>query len=148
MRRILYGAIIVLVIVTSISCYLPPPEGPAARRTYEGAQVGSVAGAMAGAILDHRNPWRGAVIGGTLGGIIFGTITDISQRAAMEAAHEGKTVWYRTEDGRGLYEAMPVPHNAGGRCTRIIDRVWVDGRLVRETQRDACPDRSTDRGYR
>jgi hypothetical protein len=68
----------------------------------------------------------------------MGTITDISQRAAMEAANEGKTVWYRTEDGRGLYEAAPMQVVPRSGCTKVIDRIWFDGRLVRQTEREVC----------
>lgn len=139
MKKYLFTAAALALLLPFVSCYIAPPPGrPGALQTYEGAQVGSAAGALTGAILDHSNPWRGAVIGGTLGAIIMGTITDISQRAAMEAANEGKTVWYRTEDGRGLYEAIPMPAVPRSGCTKVIDRVWVDGHLVKQTERVVC----------
>ena len=146
MKKYLFAAAVLMLIFFSVSCYIaPPPGSPRAGRMYEGAHVGSAAGALTGAILDHRNPWRGAVIGGALGAIIMGTLTDISQRGAMEAAQEGRTVWYRTEDGRGLYEAAPMRTTPRSGCTKVIDRVWVDGRLVRETEREVCAPQGTGR---
>ena len=147
MKKYFFAAVALMLVLPLVSCYIaPPPGSPGAWPAHEGARVGSAAGALTGAILDHRNPWRGAVIGGALGAIIMGTVTDISQRAAMEAAQQGKTVWYRTEDGRGLYEAAPLRRAPRSGCTKVIDRVWVDGQLVRETERDVCAPPAPPRG--
>jgi len=104
----------------------PPPH------TYEGATVGTIVGGIAGALLDRHNPWRGGVIGGILGAVAGATLTEITARAASEAYMSGRPVEYRTEDGRGVYRADPREYNASTRCSKIQERVWEDGRLIRD----------------
>jgi hypothetical protein len=87
------------------------------------------------------------VIGGALGGVFGATVTELSQRGAMEAAQEGKTVWYRTEDGRGLYEATPMQRSPRTDCTKIRERVWENGRLIKDTEREICTAKRRDRVY-
>jgi hypothetical protein len=148
MKKYICIALVFAFLLNTFSCYMPPPErSSTAQRTYEGAGVGGAVGAVAGALLDRRNPWRGAVIGGALGAVFGGTITEISQRGAMEAARENKTVWYRTEDGRGLYEATPLQTNPRTHCTKVRERVWENNRLVKNTEREVCTSKKTEPGY-
>jgi len=80
-------------------------------RTYQGAGAGGALGAAAGALIDRNNRWRGAVIGGVLGAALGGTVTEISSRAAREAAYTGKPVAYQSADGWQRVEAAPVAYN-------------------------------------
>ncbi|MBI5102860.1 MAG: glycine zipper 2TM domain-containing protein [Nitrospirae bacterium] len=107
----------------------------------QGTAAGAAVGGISGAILDSRNPWRGGIIGGVIGAIVGATISDISYRAAQEAAQHDRPVEYRTEDGRGLYRAEPLGYNERTRCKRIHERVWEDGRLVRDREREICEER-------
>jgi hypothetical protein len=104
----------------------------------QGAGTGAAIGGVTGALLDHRNPWRGGIIGGVLGAIAGATITDISLQASREAASHDRPVEYRTEDGRGVYRADPLGHDDRTRCKRIQERVWEDGRLVKDQVREIC----------
>ncbi len=107
----------------------------------QGAGTGAVVGGIGGAIIDHRNPWRGGIIGGVLGAIVGATLADISLQASREAALHDRPVEYRTEDGRGLYRADPMGYNERTRCKRIHERVWEDGRLIRDQEREICEER-------
>lgn len=113
----------------------------------EGAATGGVIGGVAGALLDHRNPWRGGVIGAALGAVAGATIADISLRGSRETYHTGRPVEYRTEDGRGRYYAEPVEYDARTKCRKVRERVWEDGRLVRDTVREVCEGTRYERGY-
>jgi outer membrane lipoprotein SlyB len=104
----------------------------------QGAVAGGAIGGIAGALLDHRNPWRGGVIGAALGGVAGATIADISYRGAQEAARTGRPVEYRTDDGRGRYYAEPGEYDSQTRCRRVHERVWEDGRLVKDRVKEVC----------
>lgn len=104
-------------------------------------------GGMAGAMLDHKNPWRGGIIGAAIGAIVGATIVDISQQAAREAALSGRTVEYRTVDGRGVYRADPVEYNEHTMCRKIHERVWEDGYLVKDQVREVCEGERLERRY-
>jgi len=134
----------VLGLLLTVGC---APLQPTTPRTYEGAAVGAVVGGVAGALLDHRNPWRGGVIGAALGAVAGGTLTELSARAAQEAAQSNRSVEYRTEDGRGVYRAEPQGYDAGTRCHRIHERVWEDNRLVRDRVKEVCEGTTPQRVY-
>ncbi|MCS7281533.1 MAG: glycine zipper 2TM domain-containing protein [Desulfobacterota bacterium] len=120
---------------------------PTSQRTYEGGAVGAVLGGIAGALLDRENPWRGGVIGGALGAVAGATITEISARAAKEAHASGRPVEYRTEDGRTIYRADPVGYDASTKCTKIQERIWQDGKLVKEEIKEVCEGTKYERRY-
>ncbi len=118
------------------------------RETYQGAAVGSVAGAGIGALIDHHNRWRGAAIGAAIGALVGGTMTEISARAAREAALENRPVVYKSEDGRTVVESTPLPEgNASTHCHKVRTRVWKDGTLVKDTVREVCESDKTVRSY-
>jgi hypothetical protein len=102
----------------------------------QGAAVGGAVGAAAGALLDKENRWRGAVIGGALGAVLGGTVTEISQRAAREAAMANKPVEYRSEDGRERVYAEPLASR--GNCKIVKTSYYQDGRLVKVEEREVC----------
>ncbi len=112
-----------------------------------GAAAGGAVGGFAGAILDKKNPWRGGVIGAALGAVLGATLTDISLRASREAAATRRPVEYRTTDGRGVYRADPVTYDAQTRCHKIRERVWEDGRLVKDQIREVCEGEKYERRY-
>jgi len=107
------------------------------QRTYEGAAVGGAVGAAAGVLLDKENRWRGAVIGGALGAVFGGTITEIAQRAAREAAMANRPVEYRSEDGRQRVYAEPLARR--GNCRIVKTTYYQDGKVVRIEEREVCP---------
>lgn len=112
-----------------------------------GAAAGGAVGGIAGALLDRKNPWRGGVIGAALGGVMGATLTDISMQASREAAQSGRPVEYRTTDGRGVYRADPVEYDAHTRCHKIHERVWENGRLVKDQIKEVCEGEKYERRY-
>jgi len=113
----------------------------------QGAVTGGAVGGVAGALLDHHNPWRGGVIGAALGAVVGATLADISYRASREAYSSGRSVEYRTENGRGVYRADPEGYDARTRCRRIHEKVWEDGRLIKDQIREVCEGTRYERGY-
>jgi len=105
--------------------------------SYQGAAAGGAVGAAAGALLDKENRWRGAVIGGALGAVLGGTVTEIAQRAAREAAMANKPVEYVSEDKRQRVYAEPVATR--GNCRIVKTNYYQDGKLVRTEEREVCP---------
>ncbi|RPJ11408.1 MAG: glycine zipper 2TM domain-containing protein [Deltaproteobacteria bacterium] len=125
-----------------LGCYATTP------RTYEGAGVGALAGGIAGALIDRHNPWRGGIIGGALGAVAGATLTELSARAAREAYASGRPVEYRTEDGRAVYRADPVGRpDPQTRCSKIQERVWQDGNLVKNEVKEVCESTKQERRY-
>ncbi|HWI40177.1 MAG TPA: hypothetical protein VNX25_01655 [Verrucomicrobiae bacterium] len=112
-----------------------------------GSGEGAAVGGMAGAILDRHNPWRGGVVGAVLGSIAGATVYDISARGSHEAARSSRPVEYRTEDGRGMYRAEPVPVDTHTKCRKVRERTWEDGRLVKDEVREICRSESVQPGY-
>ncbi|MEW6570990.1 MAG: glycine zipper 2TM domain-containing protein [Nitrospirota bacterium] len=112
-----------------------------------GAGAGAALGGLAGALLDSKNPWRGGVIGAAIGGVAGATLTDISMKASQEAAATGRPVEYRTEDGRGIYRAEPIDYNAQTRCHKVHERVWEDGKLIKDQVREVCEAEKFERTY-
>jgi outer membrane lipoprotein SlyB len=113
----------------------------------QGAGTGGVIGGIAGALLDKKNPWRGGVIGGALGAIAGATIADISVRASREAAASGKTVEYKTADGRGVYRADPLEYDAHTKCRKVRERVWENDKLVKDQVKEICEGEKYERTY-
>jgi hypothetical protein len=113
----------------------------------QGAGTGAVVGGVAGAFLDSRNPWRGGVIGGVLGAIVGATLADISYRASRDAVREDRPVEYRTEDGRGVYRATPEGYDERTRCHKVREKVWEDGRLVKDHIKEVCEGQKYERRY-
>jgi len=115
--------------------------------TAQGAGVGAALGSVAGLLIDRHNRWRGAVIGGLIGAAIGGTVTEISQRAAREAAYEGRPVAYQSSDGFQRVEATPVGYDANTKCHKVRERVWQEGKLVKDEVREVCESDRTEPGY-
>ncbi len=118
----------------------------------KGAGMGAVAGGIAGALLDKKNPWKGAIIGGAagaaLGSIITeATINDVSAKGSREAADTGKTVWYKTDDGRGVYQADHEEYNAQTNCHKVRERVWEDDQLITNRTTEVCEGDKTEQTY-
>jgi len=112
-----------------------------------GAGVGGAVGGVAGALLDHSNPWRGGVWGAVLGAIAGATLTEISMQGAREAAQYNRPVEYRTADGRGIYEAYPLGVDAQTKCHKVQERVWEDGRLIKDRIKEVCEGEKREQRY-
>jgi hypothetical protein len=120
-----------------------------ARYHYEGAAAGGAVGGVAGALLDD-NPWRGGVIGAALGAVLGATLTEISAKGRREAVYTGEPVEYRTRasDGTtGVYRADPLEYNPRTECHKVRERVWQDGKLVRDDIREVCESEKIERRY-
>ncbi len=116
---------------------------------YEGAAAGGAVGGLAGALIDDKNPWRGGVIGAALGAAFGATLADISAKGAQEAARTGKPVEYRTRtnEGTAVYRAEPVDYNARTKCNKVQERIWQDGRLVKDEIKEICEGTKTEARY-
>jgi hypothetical protein len=125
-----------------LGCAVQPQPVVTTPRTYQGAGAGAAIGAGAGALIDKDNRWRGAILGAALGGLLGGTVTEISSRAAREAVAEGRPVTYQSADGWQRVEAYPQPQGSSPLsrpgCRLVQERVFQDGRLVREQMREIC----------
>lgn len=135
----------------SLLCLLMLALTSCSTHHYEGAAVGGAVGGVSGALLDSKNSWRGGVIGAAIGAIAGATIADVSVRGARDASRQGRPVEYRTDDGRGYYRAEPVGQtyypNENTRCRKVNERVWEDGRLVKDTVKEVCEGEKYERRY-
>jgi outer membrane lipoprotein SlyB len=107
-------------------------------RTYQGAGAGGALGALTGVLIDKDNRWRGALIGGAIGALLGGTVTEIAARASREAAQQGQTVTYTSEDGSQRVVATPAGASPQPNCRRVREQIYQDGRLVRDHMKDVC----------
>jgi outer membrane lipoprotein SlyB len=113
----------------------------------QGASSGGAIGGIAGALLDRHNPWRGGVVGAVLGAIMGATLTDVSMRASDEAIQQNRPVEYRTTDGRGIYQAYPLDYDEHTKCHKVQERVWEDGRLIKDQIKEVCEGQKTEKRY-
>ncbi len=141
MKKFVAVALLLALAIFAYGCETPQGQG---------AGVGAVIGGIAGALLD-RNPWRGGVIGGALGAVAGATITDIAVKANQQAVETGRPVEYRTDNGRGVYSATPTSDvyypDEHTRCRKIRERVWDNGRLVKNRVKEVCTSTRYEQRY-
>ncbi|MCX7738124.1 MAG: glycine zipper 2TM domain-containing protein [Hydrogenothermaceae bacterium] len=142
MRKVLAGSLVASVFLASCAQTYRPSN-----TTYEGGLMGAVTGATAGAILTSGNKWKGGVIGGVIGAIAGATIAEISKRGAVEAIQTNQPVRYQTEDGRGVYEATPVGYDAKTRCHKVQEKIYENGKLVKDQIKEICESEKIERKY-
>jgi hypothetical protein len=135
--RIVISVVVLLTLLLLVTGCLPHQRA--------GTATGSYMGGVAGAILDQRNPWRGGVIGAALGAIAGATIADISVYGAREAAYAQQPVRYRTDNDRAVYLAEPLGYDETRRCRRVVEKVYVDGEMVRKRHVVLCEKGDYDR---
>lgn len=132
MKRLTAVALLLALGIFTYGCETPQGQG---------AGVGAFIGGIAGALLD-RNPWRGGVIGGALGAVAGATLTDIAVKANQQAVYTGRPVEYRTDNGQGVYRATPESDvyypDEHTRCRKVRERIWDNGRLVKDQVREVC----------
>lgn len=143
MKKVIAGGLMLSILVAGCAQtgYYP------SQTTYEGGLIGAATGAAAGAILTQNNKWKGGVIGGIIGAIAGATIAEISKRGAVEAVQTNKPVRYQTEDGRGVYEAEPVGYDAKTRCHKVQERIYENGKLVKDQIKEVCEGEKIERKY-
>jgi len=141
-RNVITYLLIITLSVSSISLFIS-----CSQYGQTGAGVGAGVGAAAGALIDKDNRWRGAVIGGALGGIFGGTLGEISDRAARQAAYEGKPVVYESQDGYRRVEATPQSYNAETNCHKVRERIWEGDKLVKDQVKEVCESTKNEPGY-
>ena len=112
-----------------------------------GAAVGGTLGALTGVIIDDDNRWRGAAVGGAIGAALGGALGEISYKASREAVREGRPVVYESEDGYRRVEASPVGYNQETKCHKVRERVWDDGRLIKDEVKEICESEKTEPVY-
>jgi hypothetical protein len=112
-----------------------------------GAGLGGAFGGAAGAMIDRENSWRGFLIGATLGALTGATLADVSLQASHESVASGKPVEYRTTDGRAVYRADPVEFNVKTKCHKVQERVWEDGKLIKDEIREVCEGQKFEEKY-
>lgn len=142
MKKVISGALVSAIFITSCAETYRPSQS-----TYEGGLIGAVTGATAGAILTQNNKWKGGVIGGIIGAIAGATIAEISKRGAIEAAQTGQPVRYQTEDGRGVYEAKPLGYDAKTRCHKVQEKIYENGKLVKDQIKEVCESEKIEQKY-
>ena len=70
--------------------------------------------------------------------LLTGTTTEISQKAAVEAAKEGHPVIYQSNDGFQRIEESPVSYNVETKCHKVRERIWQERQLVRDEVKEVC----------
>lgn len=76
-----------------------------------------------------------------------GITTEISARAAREAADTGKSVAYQSADGWQKVQAEPVAYNAQTKCHKVREKIWQDNELVKDEIREVCEGEKTEGTY-
>ena len=137
-KHIVFSIFLVLSFPLLISC---------SQHGQRGAAVGGALGAAAGALIDDDNRWRGAAIGAAIGGAFGGTVAEVSYQASREAAREGKTVRYESDDGFKRVEASPESYDAQTKCHKVRERVWEGDQLVKDQVREVCESDKTEARY-
>jgi hypothetical protein len=130
-----------------ICCLIAVISGCTTPYSYQGGAAGAGVGGVAGAMLDSKNPWRGAVKGALLGGVLGASLTEVSARAAREAAVYNKPVRYVSKDRRRMYLAEPVGFNGETKCRKVRERLWDEGRLTKDRVREVCTGNRTEQWY-
>ena len=106
--------------------------------TQRAYKAGAGLGEPAGTLIVRENRWRGGVLGAEVGGVLTGTVTEISQKAAVEAVQERRPVIYQSNDGSQRVEETPVSYNAETKCHKVRERIWQDRQLVRDEVQEVC----------
>ena len=138
MKKCLIVLVVMVLLGSLFGCTEPQMRGGA---------IGAGVGGVTGALLDSRNPWRGGLIGAGLGAAFGATLGDISDRASREAAYANRPTYYRTEDGRGEYRAEPIGYDERTRCKKVHEKVWEDGRLIKDRVKEVCEGERYERRY-
>jgi hypothetical protein len=109
-----------------------------AEKPYQTTDSKKSSGTAEPALIDKNSSWRGAVIGGALGETVEGSVTEISTRAAREAAKGNKPVAYQSNDGFQRVEAHPTEEGSTPKCRKIREQIYQEGKLVRDEVREVC----------
>ena len=89
-------------------------------------------------LIEKTNTWRGGAIGASLGNPIEGNIIQISSRASREAAREGRPTVFLSLDGFQRVETFPVGKGKSAQCRRVRERIFQEGKLIRDEIKEAC----------
>jgi outer membrane lipoprotein SlyB len=142
MRKVIALGVLTAFMVTGCATTYTPSQS-----TYEGGLIGASTGATAGAILTNNNKWKGGVIGGVIGAIAGATIAEISKRGAVESAQTNQPVKYQSSDGRVVYQAEPAGYDAKTKCHKVHEKIYEDGKLVKDQVKEVCESEKTERKY-
>jgi len=90
--------------------------------------------------LDQKErTWRGGAIGAALSSPIKGKLIEISLRASMESARQGRPIAYLSLDGFQRVEAFPVEKGETPNCPLIREQVFQGGKLIQDEIKEVCP---------
>jgi outer membrane lipoprotein SlyB len=140
-KAIVLGVLTAFMVTSCATTYTP------SQSTYEGGLIGAATGATAGAILTNNNKWKGGVIGGVIGAIAGATISEIAKRGALEAAITNQPVKYQSSDGRIVYQAQPEGYDAQTKCHKVHEKIYEDGKLVKDQVKEVCESSKTEGNY-
>jgi outer membrane lipoprotein SlyB len=140
-KVITLGALTAFMLTSCAETYMP------SQTAYQGGLIGAATGATAGAILNKNNKWKGGVIGGVIGAIAGATIAEIAKRGALEAVQTNQPVRYQTEDGRVVYQAEPAGYDAQTKCHKVHEKIYENGKLVKDGVKEVCESEKTERNY-
>jgi uncharacterized protein YcfJ len=127
-------ALLLSLMLLSVSCAAPPDR----YNTQRGAAIGAGIGALLGQAIGHDT--EGTLLGagiGTVVGAITGNAIDQDYQAARDAASINKRVVYVDDGGRAV-EAIPQQYNQQTNCRKITKRHWDNGQLISETVEEIC----------
>lgn len=140
-KTVAIGLLTAFMITSCAETYRPT------QTTYEGGLIGAVTGATAGAILTDNNKWKGGVIGGVIGALAGATISEIAKRGSVEAAQTNQPVRYQSSDGRVVYQAEPAGYDAQTRCHKVHEKIYENGKLVKDQIKEVCESNKTEGNY-
>ncbi|MBX0311435.1 MAG: glycine zipper 2TM domain-containing protein [Sulfurihydrogenibium sp.] len=142
MKRVaVIGLLSAFMLTSCAETYMP------SQTAYQGGLIGAATGATAGAILNKDNKWKGGVIGGVIGAIAGATISEIAKRGAIEAVQSNQPVQYQSGDGRVIYQAQPEGYDAQTKCHKVHEKIYENGRLVKDQVREVCNSDKTEGNY-
>ena len=129
---------VALLLLSLVSC-----TSMSSRRynTQKGAAIGAGLGALTGQALGHDT--GSTLIGagvGTLMGAIVGNAIDQSHQAAIDNSGTNHQYYAYPPQVTPSAGYRPYPsYSANSKpCRMVTERIWEDGRLIRETSREVC----------
>jgi len=62
-------------------------------------------------------------------------------------AETNQPVKYQTEDGRVVYQAGPAGYDAKTKCNKVHERIYENGKLVKDQIKEVCKSERTEGNY-
>jgi len=65
----------------------------------------------------------------------------------LEAVQTNQPVRYQTEDGKVVYQAEPAGYDAKTKCHKVHEKIYENGKLVKDQIKEVCESEKTERNY-